>query len=72
MPIMPNFITPMTTKWLLHNSPTSLAGGIPFFESMVFDRWGHLDESIRWPSVAIRRSQAAPSHRRGRHPKGHR
>ncbi|SRR6266498_204220 len=38
---------PMTTKWLLRSSPTSLAGGIPFFESMVFDRWGHLDESIR-------------------------
>jgi len=39
--------TPMTVKWLLHASPTNLAGGIPFFESMVFDRWGHLDESIR-------------------------
>lgn len=39
--------TPMTIKWLLRNSPTNLAGGIPFFESMVFDRWGHLDESIR-------------------------
>ena len=39
--------TPMTVKWLLRRSPTNLAGGIPFFESMVFDRWGHLDESIR-------------------------
>ncbi len=38
---------PMTTKWLLRGSPTSLAGGIPFFEGMVFDRWGHLEESIR-------------------------
>ena len=25
----------MTAKWLLRNSRTSLAGGIPFFESMV-------------------------------------
>ena len=39
--------TPMTLKWLLRESPTNLAGGIPFFESMVFDRWGHLEESIR-------------------------
>ena len=39
--------TPMTVKWLLRRSPTSLAGGIPFFDSMVFDRWEHLDESIR-------------------------
>lgn len=44
---------PMTTKWLLRDSPTSLAGGIPFFESMVFDRWGHLDESIRRGKPAI-------------------
>lgn len=44
---------PMTTKWLLRDSPTSLAGGIPFFESMVFDRWGHLDESIRLGKPAI-------------------
>ena len=39
--------TPMTAKWLLRKSPTSLASGIPFFESMVFDRWEHLGESIR-------------------------
>ena len=39
--------TPMTVKWLLPSSPTGLAGGVPFFEGMVFDRWGHLDESIR-------------------------
>ena len=35
--------TPSTRKWLMH----SFARGIPFFESMVFDRWGHLVESIR-------------------------
>lgn len=39
--------TAMTVKWLLRQSPTNLAGGIPFFESMVFDRWGRLDQSIR-------------------------
>lgn len=39
--------TPMTVKWLLHDSPTSLVCGIPFLESMVFDRWGHLSESVR-------------------------
>ena len=39
--------TAMTVKWLLRSSPTSMAGGVPFFESMVFDRWEHLDESIR-------------------------
>ena len=38
--------TPMTAKWLLRNSPTSLAGGIPFFENLV-ERLGYLDESIR-------------------------
>lgn len=45
--------TPMTVKWLLRNSPTSLADGIPFFESMVFERWGYLDESIRQGKPAI-------------------
>ena len=35
--------TPTTRKWLMQ----SFARGIPFFESMVFDRWGHLAESIR-------------------------
>ncbi len=35
--------TPATRKWLMQ----SFARGIPFFESMVFDRWGHLVESIR-------------------------
>lgn len=35
--------TPTTRKWLMQ----SFARGIPFFESMVFDRWGHLVESIR-------------------------
>jgi hypothetical protein len=39
--------TPMTSRWLVRGSPSSLAGGIPFFEDMVFDRWGHLLESIR-------------------------
>ena len=45
--------TAMTAKWLLLASPTSLAGGIPFFESMVFDRWGHLEESIRRGRPAV-------------------
>jgi hypothetical protein len=49
--------TPMTTRWLLRNSPTSLAGGIPFFESMVFERWGRLDESIRLGKPAVRGSE---------------
>jgi ubiquinone/menaquinone biosynthesis C-methylase UbiE len=35
--------TPTTRKWLMQG----FARGIPFFESMVFDRWGHLAESIR-------------------------
>ena len=39
--------TRMTAKWLLRGSKTSLACGIPFFESMVFDRWSRLEESIR-------------------------
>jgi hypothetical protein len=39
--------TAMTDKWLLRNSPTSLAGGLSFFESTVFERWGYLEESIR-------------------------
>lgn len=39
--------TEMTRKWLLQKSPTSISGGIPFLESMVFDRWGNLGESIR-------------------------
>ncbi len=39
--------TSMTAKWLLRSSQTNLANGIPFFEGMVFDRWGHLAESIR-------------------------
>ena len=39
--------TPATVKWLLRDSPKSLAAGIPFFEDMVFDRWAHLGESIR-------------------------
>lgn len=45
--------TPMTVKWLLRNSPTSLADGLSFFESMVFDRWQHLDESIRCGRPAV-------------------
>jgi len=45
--------TPITAKWLLRSSPSSLAEGIPFFEDMVFDRWGHLDESIRRGRPAI-------------------
>lgn len=39
--------TSQTTKWLLRASPWSMARGLPFFESMVFDRWQRLDESIR-------------------------
>ncbi len=39
--------TPMTDKWLLRRSSRSLDGGIPFFQSMVFERWGHLAGSIR-------------------------
>jgi hypothetical protein len=39
--------TMMTARWLLRSSPTSLGSGILFFESMVFDRWAHLEESIR-------------------------
>jgi len=39
--------TRITTRWGLDQSPTSLARGIPFFESMVFDRWRNLAESIR-------------------------
>ncbi|MBI4583543.1 MAG: methyltransferase domain-containing protein [Planctomycetes bacterium] len=45
--------TPLTAKWLLRNSPTSLACGIPFLESMVFDRWEHLEESIRRGKPAL-------------------
>jgi len=45
--------TPMTVKWLLRRSPNSLAGGIPFFDSMVFDRWEHLEESIRQGKPAL-------------------
>lgn len=54
--------TPMTVKWLLRNSPTNLAGGIPFFESMVFDRWGHLDESIRRGKPAMSGSEWLDQH----------
>jgi len=39
--------TPMTVKWLLLDSPTSLVHGLRFFESTVFERWGFLEESIR-------------------------
>jgi cyclopropane fatty-acyl-phospholipid synthase-like methyltransferase len=39
--------TPMTEKWLLGRSPANLARAIPFFRSMVFDRWGNLAEAIR-------------------------
>jgi hypothetical protein len=45
--------TVTTARWLLPGSPTDLAGGIPFFESMVFDRWGHLEESIRGGRPAL-------------------
>ena len=34
--------TAMTAKWL-----PILADGIPFFESVMFELWGHLEESIR-------------------------
>ncbi len=54
--------TPMTIKWLLRRSPTSLAGGVPFFESMVFDRWGHLDESIRRGKPAVYGSEWLEQH----------
>jgi hypothetical protein len=39
--------TVTTARWLLPGSPNDLGGGIPFFENMVFDRWGHLEESVR-------------------------
>lgn len=39
--------TPMTAKWLLRDSPTSLVHGLRFFENTVFERWGYLEESIR-------------------------
>ena len=45
--------TRMTAKWLLRGSRTSLAAGIPFFESMVFERWSRLDESIRLGQPAM-------------------
>jgi predicted O-methyltransferase YrrM len=54
--------TPMTIKWLLRRSPTNLAGGIPFFESMVFDRWEHLDESIRRGKPALPGSEWLEQH----------
>src|SRR3990172_2909114 len=54
--------TPMTVKWLLRSSPTNLAGGIPFFDSMVFDRWGHLDESIRRGKPALSGSEWLDQH----------
>ena len=54
--------TPMTVKWLLRRSPTSLAGGIPFFDSMVFDRWEHLDESIRRGKPALSGSEWLEQH----------
>ncbi len=54
--------TPMTVKWLLRQSPTSLADGVPFFESMVFDRWGHLDESIRRGKPAVYGSEWLDQH----------
>ncbi len=59
--------TPMTAKWLLRRSATSLAGGIPFFDSMVFDRWGHLEESIRRGKPAVYGSDWLD-----RHPGGYR
>jgi hypothetical protein len=39
--------TPMTVKWLLRDSPTTLAQGLRFFENTAFERWGYLDDSIR-------------------------
>ena len=39
--------TPMTEKWLLGRSSASLARAFPFFQGMVFDRWGNLAEAIR-------------------------
>lgn len=57
--------TPMTVKWLLRRSPTSLAGGIPFFDSMVFDRWEHLDESIRRGKPALPGSEWLEQHPNG-------
>jgi 2-polyprenyl-3-methyl-5-hydroxy-6-metoxy-1,4-benzoquinol methylase len=52
----------MTTRWLLRRSPTNIAVGIPFFESMVFDRWSHLDESIRRGRPAITGSEWLDQH----------
>jgi SAM-dependent methyltransferase len=45
--------TVTTARWLLQASPTALESGIPFFESMVFDRWGHLEDSIRRGQPAL-------------------
>lgn len=57
--------TPMTAKWMLRDSSTSLAGGIPFLGSMVFERWGYLAESIRRGKPAVSGSDWL-----GRHPNG--
>ena len=54
--------TPMTTKWLLRNSPNSLVGALPFLESMVFERWGCLDESIRRGRPAVYGSEWLEQH----------
>lgn len=54
--------TPMTAKWLLRHSPTSLAIGIPSFESMVFDCREHLDESIRRGKPALYGSEWLDQH----------
>jgi 2-polyprenyl-3-methyl-5-hydroxy-6-metoxy-1,4-benzoquinol methylase len=52
----------MTMKWLLHASPTSLAIGIPFFESIVCNRGGHLEESIRHGRPAVLGSEWLDQH----------
>ena len=57
--------TPMTVKWLLRCSPTSLASGSPFFDSMVFDRWEHLDESIHQGKPALYGSEWLEQHPSG-------
>lgn len=61
------FNTPMAAKWLLRDSPHSFAGGVPFFESMVFERWDYLDESIRRGEPAH-----TPAEWLAQHPDGYR
>lgn len=38
--------TPMTEKWMLGQSPTSMAGLFTYFED-VLERWKHMEETVR-------------------------